>query len=299
MFGWANKCPLETDSLAFLVEGGRAMRSPEESEMKPVPEAGSRGLAVTMLGSMQVSWQGRLVAFPTCDSEVLFAFLALNRPKTFTRDVLVGTFWPELPDPSARKRLRTALWRLRATLDEHVSSEEVVHVSRNRLSASSEIDIDVDRFERGVRRGLDRIQKPTSGSKELSELEAALGVYRGDLLEGQYDDWCQSERERLRVLYLDTLECMTRRYACHGDWQAALNCGRRILERDPLREHIHREVMALYYLAGDRPRALRQFRQCRETLKEELDVAPMRSTLQVRRALETEDIRAIEAVVEP
>lgn len=268
--------------------------------MTPVPEAGARGLVVTMLGSMEVSWQGQpLAPFPTCDSELLFAFLALNRSRMLTRDALAGTFWPELPDAAARKRLRTALWRLRSTLDKHLPAADVVRVARNRLGISDGVDLDVDRFEAGIQRGLNGPRSPVNNSDELSELETALRLYRGDLLEGQYEDWCQSERERLRVLYLDTLECMTRRYAAQGELQQALNCGRRILERDPLREHIHREVMALYYLAGDRPRALRQFRHCRQTLKEELGVAPMQSTLEVRIALETEDIRAIEAIVEP
>lgn len=268
--------------------------------MTPVPEAGSQGLVVTMLGSMKISWQGTLVGpFPTRDSEFLFAYLALNRSRMYSRDALAGTFWPDLPDRAARKRLRTALWRLRCTLRQHLSTTELLTTTRDRIGMWGGLELDVERFETGIRRVLGSVRTQTTGSEGLSELEAALQLYQGDLLEGEYGDWCQPERERLRVLYLDALEVLARSYAARGEWQAALNCGRRILARDPLREHIHREVMALYYLAGDRPRALRQFRQCRQTLRRELGVAPMRSTLEVRKALEAEDVRAITAVVNP
>ena len=40
-------------------------------------------------------------------------------------------------------------------------------------------------------------------------------VYRGDLLEGCYQDWCLFERERLQNAYLAMLDKLMVR--CHGD----------------------------------------------------------------------------------
>jgi DNA-binding SARP family transcriptional activator len=47
---------------------------------------------------------------------------------------------------------------------------------------------------------------------------------------------------------------------------------------DPLRESMHREVMALHYQRGDRPSALQQYERCREILREELGISPMAPT---------------------
>ena len=42
-------------------------------------------------------------------------------------------------------------------------------------------------------------------SEQVAELEAAVKLYTGDLLEGLYTDWCLLERERFRLLYPDGL----------------------------------------------------------------------------------------------
>ena len=46
-----------------------------------------------------------------------------------------------------------------------------------------------------------------------------------------------------------------------------------------LREDVHRELMQLFVLNGQRAHALRQFEHCRELLRRELAIHPMRETM--------------------
>ncbi len=267
--------------------------------MKPVQDPAPRGLSIRLLGTVEVGWCGRAIeAFPTRHAELLFAFLALNGSRMHSRDALTGIFWGEMPDESARKRLRTALWRVRSTLGTKVPVDDYLSVYRDRVGfmPRGPYRVDVHDFEDGVRTALSA-QSSSHGAAKLADLENAIALYRGDLLEGEYDDWCLSERDRFKVLYIDAIEHMMRCHSGVGAWGQALDCGNRILEEDPLREQVHREVMALYYLAGDRPRALRQFSACEQTLRAELGVGPMRRTQQVRDALESEDEAALVEVV--
>ena len=54
----------------------------------------------------------------------------------------------------------------------------------------------------------------------------------------------------------------------------ALRCGRLILLSDPLREHIHRDLMRLYAANGQRSQAIQQYHTCAEVLRAELGLAP-------------------------
>ena len=48
-----------------------------------------------------------------------------------------------------------------------------------------------------------------SSAARIPALEQAVGLYRGDFLDGFYDDWVLSERYRLESLYHDALAQLT------------------------------------------------------------------------------------------
>jgi DNA-binding SARP family transcriptional activator len=114
--------------------------------------------------------------------------------------------------------------------------------------------------------------------RKVQKLRSAMDLYRGELLEGFYDDWALRERERLRMLYLNGLSYLMRVAKYQGDYEDGLTYGRQILELDPLREEIHRELMRLYSENHQRPLAVRQYKTCCEVLKAELDIDPMLET---------------------
>jgi DNA-binding SARP family transcriptional activator len=74
--------------------------------------------------------------------------------------------------------------------------------------------------------------------------------------------------------------------------ELALDCGRKILEVDPLREEIHREMMRLHVRSGHRALALQQYDACRQLLAAELDVEPMEETQSLYREIAPDGSRA-------
>jgi DNA-binding SARP family transcriptional activator len=119
---------------------------------------------------------------------------------------------------------------------------------------------------------------PTDFEDDLPGLEKAVALYRGDLLEGFYDEWALRERETLRTRYLSALMYLMETYRERGHYEKSLSFGRRILEMDPLREDIHRHMIRMYLDSGDRAQAVRQYQICQEALARELKVAPMEET---------------------
>ena len=77
-------------------------------------------LCAHLFGGLAVSWDE--TPLPAIVGQVprsLFAYLLTYRDRPHTRDLLAGTFWPNLPDKVARRRLSQALWRIRKALDPH------------------------------------------------------------------------------------------------------------------------------------------------------------------------------------
>ncbi len=223
-------------------------------------------LRIHLFGTIRVSHAGRPGdARPIHGVQSLLAWLLLHRQRTHTRESLTALFWGDQDETHARGCLSTALWRLRQVLEPSGVARGTYLVGRSdtiAFNCQSDYWLDVAAFEDGV----------------ADDAESALACYGGDLLEGFYDEWIIHERERLRMLYLDTLAALLQRHSDGGDISSALRCARRILSLDPLREDVHRHVIRLHVRSGQRALALQQYATCRGVLLAELGIEPMAET---------------------
>ena len=128
-------------------------------------------------------------------------------------------------------------------------------------------------------------------------LDRAVDLYRGDLLEGWYQDWCLFERERLRTMYMMTVEKLLAYHLMHGELDEGFACGERILRHDRAHERTHWRLMRLRYLGGDRTGAMRQYDACVAALREELDVAPSERTTSLYELIRSDDAAVAIAAV--
>jgi DNA-binding SARP family transcriptional activator len=224
----------------------------------------------------------------------LLAYLVLNRSLPRPREEIASAFWGELPTAQARRRLNTALWRLRQAIEppDTPRGTYVLIEAADTLGFNPDSDalIDVARFEatvaplsHGRSRALPGTTYRPGTVQELDEDAAAqladgVLLYRGDLLEGTYHDWVITERERLLRLYLSALSRLVDWHRRTGDHDSALHYAQLILDRDPLREDVHRTIIQIHAAAGRRTHALRQYTTCRQLLADELGLDPLPET---------------------
>lgn len=217
----------------------------------------------------------------TRENKGLLAFLLLQRHRFHSREILADVFWGEHNQQRARGSLNTALWKLKKALEPegipagtYLRKSQCGEVSFNK---DSQYWLDVEVFERVVNHTL-VCPFESIAENQLADLKDALGLYRGDLLEGVYNDWAILERERLRTLHLKSLIYLLHYYRFHNAYEKAIAYGQEILDLDPLREEIHRELIRLYQENGQRALAVRQYEICRSILANELGITPLEDT---------------------
>src|SRR5512143_2898495 len=193
----------------------------------------------------------------------LLAYLLLHRQATLTRDQLAFTLWPDRAEAEARGQLRRYVYRLRQLLP--AGDWLIKQGERIQWNEAADYGLDVAEFER-------------LSSGKPDQLEAAARLYADDLLIDLYEDWVIVERERLRELYLAGQQRLLEHYREQQAYDRAITCGQRILKREPFRENIVREVMQLRVAAGDRNRALEDYRQFRQRVQDEIGVEPLPET---------------------
>ena len=240
------------------------------------------GLQVSLFGRLSVKWAGEeAVGFEAKKVQELFAYLLVYRTRTHSREVLAELLWGDRQSAQSRKYLRQALWQLQSVLEKASTCESTqwldVDTEWVQLSPTAGLWLDVAVLERA------HLQAQGVAGGDLSDetahaLEQSVHVYRGDFLEGCYQDWCIFERERLQNIYLNVLEKLMDYCQSTGDYEAGLAYGTEMLRLDRARERTHRRMMRMYYLAGDRTAALRQYDRCAGALWQELGVKPSRRT---------------------
>lgn len=202
-------------------------------------------------------------------ARALLAFLLLHRDYPQSRDRIAGFLWPDMDENRSRRSLTQALWRIRKLLPENLEAD-AQHI---RISDSPSITVDVEVFE-SLAGSYSPSEPPSHEEREtnIQSLYQAVELYRGELLEGFYDDWVLVERERFRELYLRSLEHLVAFEKCEGNYDRALGYALKVTQSDPYREAVHREVMRLYYALNRPEAALSQYETCCKILEDEFSL---------------------------
>jgi DNA-binding SARP family transcriptional activator len=224
-------------------------------------------LRARLFGGLSVEVHGRaLPPIPGLKPRSLLAFLVLN-PGPHPRSRLAGRFWPDVLETSARASLRSALWTLRATL-EQVGGSDYLRGDRAGAGIALDLprDVDVEEFDRLV------------GAGDRASLERAVELASGPLLADLADDWVLQAQDAYRDRLLEALARLADERERAGDVAGAIAFTRRMLEHDRLSEAAHRSLMRRLALAGERGQALAAYRRCQAVLGAELGVAPSADT---------------------
>jgi DNA-binding SARP family transcriptional activator len=241
------------------------------------------GLHVELFGRFRVSRDAMPVdGLDARRVQELLAYLLLNRRRPQPRETLAELLWADGPALQARKYLRQALWQLQHALDPaprpDVTPVLAVDSDWIAIDGRADVRLDVAVFEQAYLRVKD-VPGAALDRAQADELEAAVALYRGDLLDGWYADWCLAERERLQNLYLIMLDKLMVEAEARAAYERGLDFGARILRTERAHERTHRRMMHLHCLLGDRTAALRQFERCATALREDFGVAPDARTI--------------------
>ncbi len=247
-------------------------------------------LQVKGFGGLELAANGLAIqSFPTRHVEELLGYLLLNQNQTYDRDNLVELLWPHDYSGNGRGRLSTVLWRLRSLFDKlGINKNSIIQTSRDHVmfAPGESLLFDVESFEHQ----LDVARAATEDAARLDALAKAINQYQGDLFTGIYSDWCLIERERLAQKHLRALGELMHCHIQQNDYATAIGVGQSILNSDPLREEVHRDLIYCYGQLGHRAKASAQFQLCVDYLMLELKVHPMPETVRIYQEIVTGSI---------
>ena len=164
----------------------------------------TRGLLVSLLGSMQVEFDGQSIHVAGRQRRRLLALLASRPGRIVPVDVLVDAMWGDDPPPSAAKTVQSHVVRLRQSLA--VAGDPIETLPGGYRLNIEPASSDVARFERLATDGAAELRLGHfAASTKL--LEAALALWRGPaLMEFGDVDFAVADRVHLEERRLVAME---------------------------------------------------------------------------------------------
>lgn len=216
----------------------------------------------------------------------LLAVLAASRPGHVSRAKLVGLFWPERPEEKARHSLANSLYLIRKEM-----GEDAIQETGGGLRLNPDVVwCDVSAFRDALARsgaGSDPFGQP-------ADLEEAVALYRGPLLDGFYvpdapdfERWADAERRRLADRYGNALETLAEDAEARESWALAVDRWKRRAAHEPTNSRVVLRLMEALTAAGNRAGAVEQARAHEALLREELGVGLPSEVTAALEALET------------
>jgi predicted ATPase/DNA-binding SARP family transcriptional activator len=237
-----------------------------------------------LLGGLQAQ-QGSVATdrFRTRNTAALLAYLAFYPRTVHSREELATLLWPDATPELGLKSLGVALSSLRKLLEPPRVPLGAVLIADRRTARLRPEAVQTD--VAGFRQALESAGASGDVQERRTHLETAIGLYRGDLLQGFYEEWILPERDLLVLAYRRALDDVTAILEASGQPGEALAYALKHAAGDSYDEGSHARLMRLYVAAGHPAEALRRYGNLEQRLYEDLGERPSEQTREFARRL--------------
>ncbi|CEH31232.1 hypothetical protein AM501_11045 [Aneurinibacillus migulanus] len=208
------------------------------------------------------------IRWRTSKAQELFAYLLHYRGQLVRKDTLLELFWPDTDWKKGFTQLYTTIYQIRKTLENIGAGVSITSLDKGYKLELNDTKLDVQQWEERINKAL-----PIT-DHTLSEHLQLVSLYQGDYL-ADYDYlWAESERQRLREMWLRHAMQVADYVASRGEHVEALTLYQRIQLFHPHVEESYFMLMRLYDVLGDRSSVELQYANLKEMLHNEFDVEP-------------------------
>jgi LuxR family maltose regulon positive regulatory protein len=261
-------------------------RAPLRVEQVPLAD-----LSVNVLGAVEIFRDPARTfaadAWVTRRARDILCFIASRRHRRVSKDTIIDTFWGEADFGSVEKNFHPTISHIRKALNSNQPLKQNFLLYRDgdyQLNPEFSYRIDTEEFDRLVSEG-DAARRAREQETFVAAYEEAAALYRGEFMQGSYDEWAEEQRSYYREQYLRLLEVLAQTAQKAEDWSRALSLSQRILREDPFREDVYCHCMRAHAAQGNRVAVREQFDTLRRLLRKELGVEPAAETQKVYREL--------------
>jgi LuxR family maltose regulon positive regulatory protein len=249
-----------------------------------VPPKPAADLTLNMLGPVEIFRDPARPlaadAWTTKRARDILCFIASRRHRRASKETIIDTFWGEADFDAVEKNFHPTVSHIRKALNSNQLVKQNFLLYRDSdylLNQEFSYRIDTEEFDRLVAEA-EAARRAGDQARYISCYEDALALYRGNFMQGSYDEWVEEQRSYYREQHLRMLEVLAVAAQKNEEWARSLQLAQQILGDDQFREDVHCMIMRAHAALGNRAAVKEQYEQLRRVLRKELGVEPAAET---------------------
>ncbi|HIW33750.1 MAG TPA: response regulator [Candidatus Paenibacillus intestinavium] len=241
-----------------------------KQNIKPPPASKGNMRCMGRLQAQKVGEESVVLRWRTTKIKELFAYLLHNRGQVVSKDILIQLLWPEIEEQKGITNLQTSIYRIRQMMKEQ-GLEEVLLISYTQFGYVLELNgllIDAEQWDLDLR-DLSPISRQT-----VADHQRLFAAYTGDYLGEDDYYWAETERQRLKTMWLQHAGGLATYYINNEKEMDALSIYQRVVQHDPMLEEGHLAIMRIYAGLNDSSSVEIQYEHMVSALQQEADMNP-------------------------
>lgn len=226
-------------------------------------------------------------AWTTRRAHDILCFIASRQHRRASKDTIIETFWGDTDPDVVLKNFHPTVSHIRKALNSNQPLKLNFLLYRDGaylLNPELTYSIDLEDFDHLLAEG-ETARRAKQTDLCVARFEAAIKLYRGEFMQGCYDDWAEEQRAYYLEQYLHMLETLAVEAQNAEEWSRSLHLAQQILRVDAFREDIHCMVMRAHSAQGNLVAVREHYEKLRGILRKELSIEPSAETQKIYRQL--------------
>jgi len=239
---------------------------------------------IQTLGGWQVWREGELI--PTKEwgrdktLQLVQFFVTARHRRGLHKEQIVDRIWEELDGKAAESTFKVAMHGVNKALEPNRPARtDAKYILRQGLTYQLNLPlvwVDVQAVEDLIELG--NLAYGAANDIAIEAYREAIHLHHGVYLPNRiYEDWSSDERERIQVLVLGAILTLGE-LICEQNPMETIRLTQQALQIDHAWEDAYRLQMQAYLQKGNRPMAIKTYRQCEKVLEEEFGIEPLPET---------------------
>lgn len=235
-------------------------------------------IRVLTLGTFEVAVSGEALqraAWGRKRARDLFKLLVANHGRWLSADAIFEALWSTDEERRANLLVRNAIAHIRRALATNDPEGDAIRCvdGAYMLDLGPDAWIDFLKFKEHVVAA----RSASTAEERRRGYAAAVNLYGGEFLaEDTHQEWMSFERHVLQDAFLEALEFLAREHLRTGNDDEAIECARRIIQRDEISETAYEVLLTAQRSRGRIADMHRSYQECERAYQRELGTTPPR-----------------------